>query len=93
MKSYADISAEVKEFIASTLGSSLKHLNDACAITDLTTDSIQLFELLLAFEQYYQLETTYEDVVQLNTVGDIVDYIAYNKYNLSPTKTSFIEII
>lgn len=44
-------------------------------ITDLSEDSIQLFELLLAFEKHYGLEADYEIVMQLETVSDIVTYV------------------
>jgi acyl carrier protein len=70
-----EINIEVKELIADTLGIGLDTIQEESRLADLTNDSIQLFELLLAFERKYNTETTYEDIVQLNSVGDIVRYV------------------
>lgn len=79
-KSYQDIHDEVVSIIAKTLGCSSADMHESSAIADLSADSIQLFELLLAFEEAYKVETTYDDVVRLHTVGDIVAYVARIKY-------------
>jgi acyl carrier protein len=44
-------------------------------ISDLSEDSIQLFELVLAFEREFGLETKYDDLIKIQTVGDIVSYL------------------
>ncbi len=70
-----DTASEVKEFIAKQLSLPIEQISLSSKIDDLTNDSIQLFELLIGFEKYYQVKTSYEDVVQLNTVEDIVKYV------------------
>lgn len=82
MKSYEEISREVTDIIARKLGLTTDDISHHSIISHLTRDSIQLFELLLAFEQHYKLETAYADVVQINTVGDAVKYVAQRKYGL-----------
>jgi acyl carrier protein len=80
MKTRIEIFDEIQEVIATSLKIPQQTIADDTKIADLTEDSIQLFELLLSFEKKYQMETTYEDVVKLNTVGDIVTYVACTVY-------------
>lgn len=83
MKSYDEIVSEVKELIASKFNFPLEEIQPSSNISTLAKDSIQLFELLLSFEQYYQMEAAYEDVVQMHTVEDVTKYLAKNKYGVT----------
>lgn len=83
MKSYREVYEEVNQLISQKLHLPQHNLTEATAVIDLTADSIQLFELLTTFEQHYRLETTYNEVVNLHTVGDIARYIAKHKYRLT----------
>lgn len=42
---------------------------------DLDADSLDLFELVMAFEEAYNVEIPCEDLEKLETVGDVMDYI------------------
>ena len=42
---------------------------------DRGADSLDLFELVLAFEEEYGIEIPSEDLEKLATVGDVVEYI------------------
>lgn len=42
---------------------------------DLGADSLDLFELVMAFEEEYGIEIPSEELEKLNTVGDVVEYI------------------
>ena len=42
---------------------------------DLDADSLDLFELVMAFEEAYNVEIHSEDLENLETVGDVMDYI------------------
>ena len=42
---------------------------------DLGADSLDLFELVMAFEEEYGVEIPSEDLEKMDTVGDIVAYI------------------
>lgn len=42
---------------------------------DLQADSLDLFELVMAFEEEYGIEIPSEDLEKFATVGDVVDYI------------------
>lgn len=81
MKDRAEVATEVCTIIATSLRREGKILEET-NIADLSEDSIQLFELLLAFEKKYETETTYEDVVKLRTVGDIINHITDKVYSV-----------
>lgn len=51
-----------------TLNSSLKE--------DLGADSLDIFELVMALEEEYNMEFNQDDLVDINTVEDIVNYLA-----------------
>ena len=42
---------------------------------DLDADSLDLFELVMAFEEADNVEIPSEDLEKLETVGDVMDYI------------------
>ena len=42
---------------------------------DLDADSLDLFELVMAFEEACNVEIPSEDLEKLETVGDVMDYI------------------
>ncbi len=67
--------AETITFIADQLDIPPQNITATSNVADLVSDSIKLFELLVAFEQKYQTKVSYEDVVNIHTVDDIVQYI------------------
>lgn len=42
---------------------------------DLGADSLDLFELVMAFEEEYDIEIPTEDLEKIVTVGDIMEYM------------------
>ena len=42
---------------------------------DLGADSLDLFELVMALEDEYNLEIPAEELNDLNTVGDVIEYL------------------
>lgn len=72
---YTALELEVIDVIAETLKRNQNEILLTQKIADLSEDSIQLFELLTAFEKRYETTVTYEEVVKLNTVADIVAYV------------------
>lgn len=46
---------------------------------DLGADSLDVMELLMAFEDEYGIEVSDEDAVQFVTIGDVVNYINSKK--------------
>jgi len=80
MKNYQQIKDEVIKIISDTLNISHMEISEKSSISDLSEDSIHLFGLLIAFEKTYGIETTYEDIVRLHSVGDIVEYVQRVKF-------------
>ncbi len=53
--------------------------NNTSFIDDLGADSIDLLELVLAFEDEFDVTIDEEDIKSIKTVGDIVEYIENKK--------------
>jgi acyl carrier protein len=45
-------------------------------IEDLGADSLQVVELVLSFEENFEIDIPDEDTEKIRTVGDAIDYIA-----------------
>jgi len=48
---------------------------DASIKDDLGVDSLDLFELIIALEEEFNIEIPQEDVLEINTVNEIVTYL------------------
>ena len=44
-------------------------------VDDLGADSLDLFELVMALEDEYNVEIPAEELTDLNTVGDVIEYL------------------
>jgi acyl carrier protein len=68
---------KVKQIIAEKLGvSEDKVTTNASFIDDLGADSLDQVELIMAFEDAFEIEIPDEDAEKLRTVKDAVDYLA-----------------
>lgn len=66
----------IKELIADKLGVDPEDVTMETSFTDdLEADSITLFELVMAIEDEFDIEIDDESIEQINTVGDIVNYL------------------
>ena len=66
----------IESVIASHLDIDISQVtDDAHLINDLGADSLHVVELILAFENEYDIEIPDEDAEQLDTVGKIKQYI------------------
>jgi acyl carrier protein len=71
---------EVKNQIAELLGIEAEKITrESNLITDLRADSMDIATLLLEVEEGYGIEIDENDLENLKTVGDIVDYIEAKK--------------
>lgn len=67
---------KMKEIIAEQLGVSVGELGlDTSFKDDLDADSLDLFELIMALEDEYDIEIPAEESAKLKTLGDVVDYL------------------
>ena len=72
----ADTFEEVKEIIVELLGvDESKISREARFREDLEADSLDLVELIMAFEEKFGGEISDEDAQQITTVGEAVDFI------------------
>jgi len=46
---------------------------------DLDADSLDLFEMVMAFEEHFGVDIPAEDLEQLKTVGDVMSYVESHK--------------
>ena len=71
-----DIEAKVKQIVIDKLGvEESQVVPSANFIEDLRADSLDTVELVMAFEEAYNVEIPSEDLEKLETVGDVMDYI------------------
>ena len=67
---------KMKEIIADQLGVSEDEVTlEAYFKEDLDADSLDLFELVMALEEEYDVESPSDDLAELNTVGDVINYL------------------
>lgn len=72
----ADVFADVKEIIVEQLGvSEDKVTKDARFREDLEADSLDIVELIMAFEDKFGGEISDEDAQNIETVGDVVKFL------------------
>ncbi len=71
-----DITAEVKRIIKEQLDVDEKDIKpESTFIDDLGADSLGLVELVLAFEEAFEIDITDEDTEKIRTVQDAITYI------------------
>ena len=67
---------QIKEIIAQELGISPDDINNDSDITEeLGADSLDVVELIITFEDLYNIEIPDEDAVELRTVQKIINYL------------------
>lgn len=71
-----DVVDRVKELVVEQLGVDADEVTEeASFIDDLGADSLDIVELVMAFEEEFDLEIPDEDAEKIRTVGDAVEYI------------------
>jgi acyl carrier protein len=74
------VEERVKEIICEQLGVEEDEVNpNAKFIEDLGADSLDTVELVMAFEEEFDLEIPDEDAEKIATVGDAITYIKENQ--------------
>ena len=71
---------KVKEIVAESLNVEESTLSETTSFKeDLGADSLDLFQMVMAFEEAFEVEIPSEDLEQITTVGDVVKYIESHK--------------
>ncbi len=72
----ADILERVKKVTVEELSVKAEEVVESASFTeDLGADSLDVVELVMAFEEEFSVEVPDEDAEKLQTVGDVVKYI------------------
>ena len=67
---------KIQELVADGLGvEASKVLPETSFKEDLGADSLDLYELVMAFEEEYGVEIPSEDLEKITTVGAVIEYI------------------
>lgn len=67
---------EMKKMIAEQLSYDENEINlETSFKDDLGADSLDLFELVMALEDEYNIEIPAEELADLATVGDVIEYL------------------
>ena len=67
---------KMREIIAEQLNVEEAEISEATSFKeDLGADSLDLFELVMAREENYEVEIPAEDLTELTTVGKVMDYL------------------
>jgi acyl carrier protein len=71
----AAVDEKVKQIIVEQLGVDEGEVTNASFVDDLGADSLDTVELVMAFEEAFDIEIPDEDAEKIRTVQDAVDYI------------------
>ncbi|MEG2350170.1 MAG: acyl carrier protein [Hungatella sp.] len=67
---------KMKEIIAEQLNVGVETITEGSNFKDdLGADSLDLFELVMAFEDEYSVEIPADDLEKLTTVGQVINYL------------------
>ena len=67
---------EMKEMIAEQLNCEESSITETTSFKDdLGADSLDLFELVMALEEKYEVEIPFEELAELTTVGAVMEYL------------------
>jgi len=70
------IEERIKEIIADQLGVEVEKITpEAKFVDDLGADSLDVVELIMAFEEEFGIEIPDEDAEKIQTVGDVINYL------------------
>jgi len=71
-----DVKAKVKEIVADKLGVEESQITPEASFTnDLGADSLDIVELVMGFEQAFDISIPDEDAEKIATVGDAIKYL------------------
>lgn len=71
-----DIESKVKEIIMDKLGVEESQITPTASFTkDLGADSLDIVELVMGFEQAFEISIPDEDSEKISTVGDAINYL------------------
>ena len=74
------VEEKVKQIIVEQLGVDESQVDPAASfVEDLGADSLDIVELVMAFEEAFEIDIPDEDAEKITTVKDAIDYIESHK--------------
>ena len=71
------VASRVQDVVSDKLGVEKSEVVPSASFTeDLNADSLDLVELIMAFEEEFDIEITDEDAEKMRTVSDVVKYVS-----------------
>lgn len=71
---------KVKQIVADSLGADSADITEETSFKeDLGADSLDLMEMVMAFEEEFEVEISSEDLEKITTVGDVMKYLESKK--------------
>lgn len=71
---------EIRKIVAENLGADEETITlESSFKDDLNADSLDLFEMVMALEEAFGIEIPSEDLEQLGTISDVINYIESHK--------------
>ncbi len=77
-ESVAPIRQRVQQIVSEKLSLNEKTNSSSFFLGDLQADSLDIVELVMALEEQFNVSISEDDLRQVKTVGDVVDYIMQN---------------
>lgn len=75
-----EIAKIVKDIVAEKLGVNPSEVQESSSfVDDLGADSLGTMELIMEFEEKFEIEIPDKDTEKIRTVGDAIDYIVEKK--------------
>lgn len=67
---------KIKELVADQLGVEVSELTENTSLkNDLNADSLDLFQIIMSLEEEFGIEIPTEDTENIQTIGDIQNYL------------------
>lgn len=73
----------VVNIIAEQLGADAKSITEETSFEDLGADSLDLFQIISALEEEFNMEFENDDAEKIKTVGNAIEYIKNASENLN----------
>ena len=67
---------KLKKVIADVLNVDPEEITmESTFVDDLGADSLDVFQIIMGLEEVFDIEIPAEELTELNTVGDVIDYL------------------
>ncbi len=70
-----DVLSKVKEIIAEQLDVDTDEITAESTFEEMDADSLDLVELVMAFEEEFNIEITDDEIEKIKSVGDVVKFV------------------